>query len=180
MSLRCVIGLGANLGDRRATFESAVRQLSALGELRGVSQLYETAPVGPAQPDYFNAAVCLLTDRTPHALLDRLLEVEAAHGRVRRERWGPRHLDLDVLWIEGLAAQDERLTVPHPRLLERSFALVPLIEVAPDARDPSTGLAYSDLPTAKDRTGMRVRGTPVWEPGSECFVSGNDSLWCER
>ncbi len=180
MPPRSVIGLGANLGDRLATFESAMRALGGLGEICGVSNLYETDPVGPAQPDYFNAAACLRTELSPTELLVRLLEVERAHGRVRNERWGPRHLDLDILWIEGSMAQDPGLTVPHPRLLERNFALIPLLEVAPDALDPHTGKAYREHPLAQSRDGMRMRAAHVRQPGSPGFEPGNDSLWYER
>lgn len=180
MPPRSVIGLGANLGDRLTTFESAVRVLRTLGDVCGVSNLYETDPVGPAQPDYFNAAACLLTELRPTELLHQLLEVERSHGRVRTERWGPRHLDLDILWIEGFSTQDPGLTIPHPRLLERNFALIPLLEVAPDALDPNTGKAYREHPLAQSRQGMRMRAAYVREPGSQRFQLGNDSLWCER
>lgn len=167
MLLRSVIGLGANLGDRLATLESSVRELKALGEIRGVSQLYETDPVGgPVQPDYFNAAVCLSIQLTAAELLRRLLELEKRHGRVRDSRWGPRNLDLDILWIEGFATNEPGLTVPHARLLERNFALIPLLEVAADARDPNTGLAYSGSHLAGNLSGMRLLGTPTRELGS--------------
>lgn len=178
MSLRCVIGLGANLGDRLAALESSVRELSAVGDIRSVSQLYETDPVGgPVQPDYFNAAVCLGVELTAAGLLRRLLAIETRHGRVRDSRWGPRNLDLDILWIEGFAANEPGLTVPHARLLERNFALIPLIEVAKDARDPNTGLAYSDSPLARDLSGMRLRGTRTPGLGSSLSPEGNIPLW---
>jgi len=177
--VRCVIGLGANLGDRLATFESAVRELCALGELCGLSHLYETDPVGgPVQPDYFNAAVCLRTELAPMILLKQLLDVELAHGRIREGRWGPRQLDLDILWIEGFATHEPGLTVPHARLLERNFALKPLVEAAPDARDPNNGLEYAELPLAQSLVGMRLRGARTG--GSPRLNSGNDSLWNER
>jgi 2-amino-4-hydroxy-6-hydroxymethyldihydropteridine diphosphokinase len=101
-----------------------------------VSQVYVTAPVGPVpQPEFFNAAALVTWAGSPHALLDALLAIEASLGRVRdpEQRFGPRTIDLDVLYIEGVTLSDERLTVPHPRLLERAFALVPLLEVLPDA-----------------------------------------------
>ena len=105
--------------------------------------MYATAPVGPPQPEYLNAAALVTWEGTAEALLVALLGIEAKLGRVRGgERFGPRTLDLDVLWIEGLALEGERLVVPHPRLKERAFAMVPLLEVAPDARDPRTGEPY--------------------------------------
>ncbi len=143
MTLRAVVGVGANLGDRLATMRAAVTELARVARVERTSRVYATAPVGgPPQPEYFNAAVLVVFEGTPHALLDALLAIEARHGRERAERWGPRTLDLDVLWIEGLAVDDPRLEVPHPRLHERAFALAPLLEVVPDARDPRTGAVY--------------------------------------
>jgi len=134
-----IVGLGANLADRRAALASAAREVSSWGRLVAVSSLYETDPVGPPQPAYLNAALRLEVDQTPAALLESLLAVERRAGRVRGERWGPRLLDLDVLFIDGLAVDQPGLVVPHPRLGERRFALVPLLEVAPAARHPGTG-----------------------------------------
>jgi 2-amino-4-hydroxy-6-hydroxymethyldihydropteridine diphosphokinase len=141
--LNAVVGFGANLGDRLPAMRSALAALATVARVERTSHVYETAPVGPPQPAYLNAAVLLAWEGSAEALLDALLAIEAAHGRVRgAERLGPRTLDLDVLWIEGLAVDGERLVVPHPRLRERAFAVVPLLEVAPDARDPRTGERY--------------------------------------
>jgi 2-amino-4-hydroxy-6-hydroxymethyldihydropteridine diphosphokinase len=145
--LRAVVGLGANLGDRLATLREAARAVGALavdGRALASSRVYETAPVGgPEQPAFLNAAVLIDYGGAPVALLDALLAIEARFGRVRGERWGPRTLDLDVLWIDGLAVNDPRLVVPHPRLAERAFAVRPLLDVAPGARDPVSGAAYA-------------------------------------
>src|SRR5690349_1258159 len=108
-----VIGLGANLGDRLRTLRSALTGLAALGQLQRVSALYETAAVGPPQPDYLNAAVLLDSALEPIAMLQGLLAVERAHGRERRERWGPRTLDLDLLFSPGLELTEPSLTLPH-------------------------------------------------------------------
>ncbi len=137
-----VVGLGANLGDREATLRSAVRELAALGSLTGVSRLYETPPFGPPQPAYLNAAVRMDAEPAPGAFLEALLELERRHGRVRREKWGPRTLDLDILWIAGTVLDDAALSVPHPRLRERLFALLPLVDVAPDAIHPCTSETF--------------------------------------
>lgn len=139
-SLDVVIGLGSNLGDRIGQLRLAVAELEKTFEVRAQSAVYETLPVGPPQPDYLNAAVRVLANCTPNALLDVLLGIERGMGRVRaREtRWGPRTLDLDVLWAARLVVSSESLTVPHPRLIERPFALLPLLDVAPDAIDPRT------------------------------------------
>lgn len=141
-ALRAVVGFGANLGDRLRTMRAALRALADVTRVVATSRVYATAPVGPPQPDYLNAAALVEWRSTPVALLDVLLSIEAGLGRVRAERFGPRVIDLDVLWIDGVAYEDARLTVPHPRLHERAFAVAPLLDVVPDARDPRTGGAY--------------------------------------
>jgi 2-amino-4-hydroxy-6-hydroxymethyldihydropteridine diphosphokinase len=131
-----VVGLGANLGDPRATFEAAIAELGATPgvAVRARSALYRTAPIGPPQPEFRNAAVRLEAALEPEALLDRLLAIEAAHGRdrAREQRWGPRPLDLDLLFVFGHRVASARLEVPHPRLAQRAFALAPLLDVAPE------------------------------------------------
>jgi 2-amino-4-hydroxy-6-hydroxymethyldihydropteridine diphosphokinase len=131
---RAFIGLGSNLGDRRALLRHAVEQLGAAGDLVGVSPLYETEPVGgpEAQGAYLNLVVELSTGDTPRELLERCRALEAAAGRVRTVRWGPRTLDADVLWVEGWQVDEEDLVVPHPRLWERRFVVQPLADLAPD------------------------------------------------
>jgi 2-amino-4-hydroxy-6-hydroxymethyldihydropteridine diphosphokinase len=131
---RAFIGLGSNLGDRRALLADAVAGLRRGGDVVAVSPLYETAPVGgPAgQDDYLNVVVELRTADTPRALLERSQALEAAAHRERVERWGPRTLDADVLWVEGEEVDEADLTVPHPRLWERRFVTAPLADLAPD------------------------------------------------
>jgi 2-amino-4-hydroxy-6-hydroxymethyldihydropteridine diphosphokinase len=151
-----VIGLGANLGDRLASLRAAAARIGALGTVRARSTVYETEPVGgPPQPRYLNAALALETAVEPEALMRELLAIESAMGRVRVEKNGPRTIDLDVLWIEGVAMSTVALEVPHPRLAERAFALAPLLEVAPDARD-ATGRAYAEI--GIDRSALRAVG----------------------
>jgi 2-amino-4-hydroxy-6-hydroxymethyldihydropteridine diphosphokinase len=147
--LDVAVGLGTNLGDREATLRSAALALRSLSEAElVVSALYETAPVGPPQPHYLNAAVRLRTSLALDALLEVLLDIERAHGRVRRERWGPRTLDLDVLFAlsdgEPVEHRSARLVVPHPHLLERSFALAPLLDVMPEL-EPRFGAVLAEL-----------------------------------
>ncbi len=138
-----MVGLGANLGDKLGAMRAALAELARVAAVEEVSRVYVTAPVGgPPQPDYFNAAARVAFEGEPEALLDALLAIETRLGRVRAERNGPRTIDLDVLWIEGVAFESARLEVPHPRLSERAFALVPMLEVAPGARDPRSGEAY--------------------------------------
>ncbi len=141
-ALRAVIGFGANLGDRLAALRAALAEVARVARVERTSHVYATAPVGPPQPEYLNAAALVAWEGTAEALLEALLGIEGKLGRVRGERFGPRTLDLDVLWIDGVAQATERLVVPHPRLKERAFALVPLLEIAPDATDPRTGEAY--------------------------------------
>ncbi len=136
---RAFIGLGSNLGDRRALLRAAVEGLGAGGDVVAVSPLYETKPVGgPAgQGAYLNAVVELSTADTPRHLLERCHALEDGAGRVRAERWGPRTLDADVLYVEGCEVDEPDLTVPHPRLWERRFVLAPLADLAPDLVPPS-------------------------------------------
>lgn len=157
-----MIGLGANLGDRRVQLGSAVRACARLGEVVAVSPLYETEPLGPPQPQYLNAALLLRTELEPEALLDGLLAIEREHGRARRERWGPRKLDLDVLFIRGATVDTERLVVPHPGLAERAFALLPLLDVAPDARDPVSGRDYRAIASELDVSGVSPAAVSGW------------------
>ena len=143
------IGLGSNVGDRRATLEGA---LAALGGSPGVrvvqsSRLRLTPPVGgPAgQDDYLNGAVVLRTPLDAHDLLDVLLAIESRFGRRRLERWGPRTLDLDLLLYDDAVIDSAHLTVPHPRMHERRFVLEPLCDLAPEAIHPSLGLTAREL-----------------------------------
>ena len=131
---RAFIGLGSNLGDRRALLRAAVDGLAAAGDVVGVSPLYETEPVGGpgGQGPYLNVVVELSTADTPRQLLERCRALEEAAGRVRTVRWGPRTLDADVLWVQGCEVDEPDLTVPHPRLWERRFVVAPLADLAPD------------------------------------------------
>lgn len=150
---RVVIGLGSNLGDRAGFLDAAIERLRADPEIHVVarSAVYESPPAGgPPQGDYLNAAVLLETSLPGEEILRRTLAIERSLGRVRPPPvpWGPRTIDLDVLWIEGEIIAEPDLGVPHPRLPERAFALRPLLDVAPDARDPRSGQPYSSMPAA--------------------------------
>jgi 2-amino-4-hydroxy-6-hydroxymethyldihydropteridine diphosphokinase len=131
VTLRAVVGLGANLGDRLSTMRTALAELARVARVEATSRVYESPALGPPQPDYLNAAALVEWEGEPEALLDALLAIEAKLGRVRREKWGPRTIDLDVLWIEGHEVRTPRLVVPHPELPERAFAVAPLLDVAP-------------------------------------------------
>ena len=132
---RAYLGLGSNLGDRLAHLQDALDALDATDriELRAVSDVYETAPVGgPDQDDFLNAVVAIETDLTPRALLAVALDVESLAARVRTVRWGPRTLDVDVLLYGDERVDEPDLQIPHPRMAERAFVLAPLHDVAPD------------------------------------------------
>ncbi len=165
-ALDVVVGLGSNLGERAAHLGAALVGLRGLGRVTAISSLYDTEPLGPPQPHFLNAAVRFDTTLTPGAVLAGLLEIERREGRMRRERWGPRTLDLDLLWIAGTVLAEPQLTVPHARLSERAFALLPLLEVAPDAVDPRTGLRYHDVLTALPggAAGVRRLSEATWPP----------------
>jgi 2-amino-4-hydroxy-6-hydroxymethyldihydropteridine diphosphokinase len=128
---RAFLGLGSNLGDRVRYLREAV---AALPDVAAVSPVYETDPLGGPgeQRPYLNLVVELDTRSSPRELLELCRRMEADAKRVRTERWGPRTLDVDVLWVDGQTASDEDLEVPHPRMWERRFVLVPLADLAPD------------------------------------------------
>lgn len=157
---RAWIGLGGNLGEVAATFTAALRELEAGPDLRllQVSRLYRTPPWGVlAQPDFLNAVAAFDTRWPPQALLDRLHAVERAHGRDRatESRWGPRPLDLDLLAIEDEVVDTPMLRLPHPRITERAFVLVPWAEIAPDLELPGLG-RIATLRDALDRSGIEA------------------------
>ncbi|HEX6417608.1 MAG TPA: 2-amino-4-hydroxy-6-hydroxymethyldihydropteridine diphosphokinase [Acidimicrobiales bacterium] len=133
---RAFLGLGSNLGDRVRYLRDAVGTLREVG-LVAVSPVYETEPVGGprGQGPYLNLVVELRTHRPPHELLGLCRRLETAAGRVREEHWGPRTLDVDVLWIDGTTVDDPELTIPHPRLWDRRFVVAPLHDLAPDLAD---------------------------------------------
>ena len=128
--MRAFLGLGSNLGDRRATLRRAV---GAIPEVVAVSPVYETEPVGgPEQGPFYNIVVELETNRDPRQLLELCRELERAAERTREIRWGPRTLDVDVLLVDDLTVDDEDRAVPHPRMAGRNFVMVPLLDLAPD------------------------------------------------
>ena len=136
--VEALIGLGGNLGDVRATLEAAVRAFCDGADVRLAARSadYRTPPWGKEdQPPFINACIAVETLLAPRALLQRAMAVERRFGRVRTEgeRWGPRTLDIDILTYDELSMDEPGLTLPHPRLLERAFVLVPLVEIRPHA-----------------------------------------------
>jgi 2-amino-4-hydroxy-6-hydroxymethyldihydropteridine diphosphokinase len=154
---RAFLGLGSNVGDRLGHLQAAVDRLSSTPEITvvAVSPVYETVPVGgPPQDDYLNAVVALDVTLTPRELLAVAQSCEAAEGRVRVERWGPRTLDVDVLLVGDVHVDEPDLVVPHPRMTERAFVLVPLSDL-----DPSWSAAIGS-----DRAGVRPAGVQLGLP----------------
>ncbi|NET80517.1 MAG: 2-amino-4-hydroxy-6-hydroxymethyldihydropteridine diphosphokinase [Moorea sp. SIO1F2] len=152
------IALGSNLGDSRAILEAALRKLDqTLGvTVKLCSSWYKTAPVGPPQPDYLNGCALLEVQLSPQKLLETLLGIEQEFGRVRQEHWGPRTLDLDLLLFDDLILQTPELQIPHPRMRQRAFVLVPLVEIAPDWVEPVSGQSIFQLVQKLDCSGVKL------------------------
>jgi 2-amino-4-hydroxy-6-hydroxymethyldihydropteridine diphosphokinase len=153
---RAVVGMGGNLGSRRAIFDCALRLLAAAPgcSVLARSSLYATPPLGPPQPDYLNAALLVEWVGAAESLLSLLRHVELLLGRERRVRWGARTLDLDLLWWSEGAVETPFLHVPHPELTRRNFALAPLLDVLPEL-----GPRYGAL---LDALGRPARARPGW------------------
>lgn len=159
---RAAIGLGSNLGDRRALLGDAVRRLGECGVVAAVSSLLETAPLGgPEQGPFLNAVAVIDTALAPRALLEFCLGVEREAGRLRRVRWGPRTLDLDLLLYDRAVVDEPGLQVPHPRLTLRRFALEPLAEAWPEAALPD-GTPVAVLLAGVADQQVTVAGGPGW------------------
>lgn len=156
MSTTVYLGLGANMGDRLANLREALRRLSEYIAIQRVSAVYETAPVGmAAQPDFLNAACLGTTALPPLALLDRIKEIEQAMGRNDRTRNAPRPIDIDILLYDGVTLETPSLTIPHPRLAERAFALAPLADIAGAVLHPTLRETIATLAARAGSTGVR-------------------------
>lgn len=149
------VGLGSNLDNPQAHIERALVELGEIvhTQILKSSRLFKTKPVGPAQPDYINAAAQLDTNLEAHELLDQLQRIEQAHQRVRKIHWGPRTLDLDLLLFNQQVINSERLKVPHPYLEQRSFVIVPLYDIDPLLVLPN-GTALASLWNACDSSDL--------------------------
>jgi 2-amino-4-hydroxy-6-hydroxymethyldihydropteridine diphosphokinase len=159
-----VLGLGGNVGDRRANLAHAIEGLSVHPSIQvaAVSALYETPPWGKTdQPAFLNAAIRIETELSPRALLDVALEVERRLGRERIERWGPRTVDIDLLLFGDETIAESGLHVPHPRLHERAFALAPLVDVLPEAT--IGGRPAAEWLAVAHSAGMTRLAGPGWE-----------------
>lgn len=157
---RVFLGLGSNLGDRHIHLNKAASALKHVDHVKVIwaSPVYESEPYGKKdQPKFLNAAVEIETTLGPDALLDEVKAIERKLGRSTTERWGPREIDIDVLLYDGLVFESERITVPHPELEKRRFALVPLREIAPDVVHPVSGLTIEELAAACAEGGRIVQ-----------------------
>lgn len=155
------LGLGSNLGDRAKFLSDAIRLLRTLAGVRvtATSPIYNTTPVGVVgQPNYLNLVAGIETDLPPASLLAACQGIENALGRTRDVRWGPRTLDIDILCYGDLVSAEPVLTLPHPRLAERAFVLVPLATLAPELR--LGGKTVRELAAAADRAGVREWSLP--------------------
>ena len=125
------LALGSNQQEPIEQLYSAIKHLQTIPQIvvKKVSSIYETTPIGPEQPNFFNMAALVQTTLMPHALLSVLQQIEQRHGRVKTVHWGPRTLDIDILFFDDLQIDDETLSIPHPRLYERDFVLIPLQEI---------------------------------------------------
>jgi 2-amino-4-hydroxy-6-hydroxymethyldihydropteridine diphosphokinase len=156
-SHHAAIALGSNIGDSHAILNAA---LATIAQTPGItvdtqSHHYQTVAIGPPQPDVINACALLTTDLLPQPLLSTLLAIEAKFGRVRQERWGPRSLDLDLLLFGDWVIESPQLQVPHPRMRERAFVLVPLAEIAATWVEPISGQQIAELVQAVDCSGVK-------------------------
>jgi 2-amino-4-hydroxy-6-hydroxymethyldihydropteridine diphosphokinase len=157
MAVEAFIALGGNVGDVRATFDQAIVMLCDGNAVRleARSSDYRTPPWGVTdQPAFVNTVIAVVTSLSPHALLARAKECERALGRdrAREQRWGPRTIDIDLLAYDGITVKDTELTLPHPRLFERGFVLVPLAEIAPDRN--IGGVVVREALARVDKTGI--------------------------
>jgi 2-amino-4-hydroxy-6-hydroxymethyldihydropteridine diphosphokinase len=165
-----VVGFGANLGDPPAAFAAGLAVLAEKSEIRSVSRVWRTLALGPEQPDYLNAAALVGWKGSPWDLLELCREIESSAGRDRgaEERWGPRVLDLDLLICRDLVCRGSALELPHPRLHERAFALVPTAELVPDWVHPLLGRTVADLADDARRADPdALIGTTDWRPFGE-------------
>jgi 2-amino-4-hydroxy-6-hydroxymethyldihydropteridine diphosphokinase len=157
-----LVGLGANVGRPVEQLARAVRELGAVGEVRAVSSLYRTEPVGYAdQPDFYNLVCELRTDLTAEALLDAAQGIEREMGRVRTFRNAPRPIDIDLLAYGDAVAETPRLVLPHPGIASRGFVLHPLAEVAPEWRHPVLGRTARELLSAAEHLERAERWGPL-------------------
>jgi len=147
------ISIGSNLGDKIGNCKIAIEEIAAFAKIVKVSSCYETEPLGyEDQPNFINCAAEIRTDLSPHELLTRLNQVENKLGRVREEKWGPRTIDLDIIFYGKQVVKDDNLVIPHPRAHLRGFVLEPICEIAPEFIHPVLSLPVSKILDDLDKT----------------------------
>ncbi|MDR1508574.1 MAG: 2-amino-4-hydroxy-6-hydroxymethyldihydropteridine diphosphokinase [Synergistaceae bacterium] len=152
----CALSLGSNVGNRLENIRTAVELLMRrTGKITAKSEVYETEPWGVEfQPRFLNACVMLETDLSPRALLSETQTIERELGRVARERWGPREIDIDILTYGDMLLNEEKLVIPHPLMGERAFVLVPMLDIARDFTHPSDGTSINEFLAETGREGI--------------------------
>lgn len=149
------LSLGSNLGNRFMNLQRAVSGLRRFCQVTAVSPVYETLPWGvDTQPAFLNLCLAATTNETPHGLLTHLKYLETSLGRQATYRWGPRIIDIDILFYNDWIIADDRLIIPHPRIAERAFVLVPLADIAPNLCHPQLGQTISDIQRKIDAQGV--------------------------
>ncbi|MGP0127819.1 MAG: 2-amino-4-hydroxy-6-hydroxymethyldihydropteridine diphosphokinase [cyanobacterium endosymbiont of Rhopalodia musculus] len=156
--IQCAIALGSNLGNSLNILENTIQILEQLSEvyLKSYSHWYETIPIGPPQPNYLNGCAILETYLVPNKLLETLFNIEQQWGRAHQERWGPRTLDLDLLLYGDLILKTDTLQIPHPRMTQRGFVLIPLAEIAPNWVHPVSKKEIIELLDEVDCSGVSL------------------------
>ena len=158
------LGLGSNVGDRKRHLTGALERLAPQLQIEAISSLYETDPVGPQdQQDFYNAVCRASTRLTPNELLEHVKQIERDIGRLERERWGPREIDIDILLYGDQVVESPELHIPHPEMNDRAFVLVPLAELAADVHHPDGGRTVAELAADVDAGGVRLIEEPGWE-----------------
>lgn len=159
---RVFLGLGSNLGDREENLREAVQMISTFTEIVRISSSYETEPVGnEEQPDFLNCALEIKTALPPGKLLAELKAVEDELGRVRGEKWGPRTIDIDIIFYDDLVIDSDELKIPHPGSHLRRFVLEPMCEISPDFTHPGFGVTLSLLlDKINDTKSVKKSGSP--------------------
>jgi 2-amino-4-hydroxy-6-hydroxymethyldihydropteridine diphosphokinase len=153
MSHIVYLGLGSNLGDRKANLQAAVEGIEPVARLLAASPIYQTPPWGYfAQPDFLNQVIRVETDQSPSELLVYMKDLETRLGRTATVRYGPRTIDIDILFYDDLILDEPGLTIPHPRIQGRAFVLVPLADLAPDMLHPLEGKTISAMLEQVDRS----------------------------
>ncbi len=149
------LSLGSNLNDRFANLRRAIDELQQYVAVTAISPVFVTEPWGDTdQPPFLNICVAVAGDLSPHEMLHRAKEIERKMGREKTRHWGPRLIDIDILFYDRLILQDDELTIPHPHIAERAFVLAPLAEIIPDFRHPQTNLTVQEMLDNVDLAGV--------------------------